>query len=94
MLTFFEYLRNRAYESIVSGATEALEFLENEKRESPIGGSEFIGPPRKRKALEIIDSVDETKNDAQARPDESSGAETVPAPRRRGRPRKQDAGGQ
>ena len=30
MLTFFEYLRQRAFESVLTGAQEALELLENQ----------------------------------------------------------------
>ncbi len=32
MLTFFDYLRQRAFESVLAGAQEALELLESQKR--------------------------------------------------------------
>ena len=57
MLTFFEYLRQRAFESVLSGAQEALEFLERQealaepKKQLAKGNEnndEKLKPPRKR----------------------------------------------
>lgn len=46
MLTFFEYLRQRAFESVMTGAYEALELLEAKKSlEAP---KEKLPPPRLR----------------------------------------------
>ena len=44
MLTFFEYLRQRAFESVMAGAYDALELLEAKKSlEEP---KEKLPPPR------------------------------------------------
>lgn len=58
MLTFFEYLRQRAFESVLAGAHEALDFLERQqalvepKKQLPNtaedGNGEKPKPPRKR----------------------------------------------
>ena len=46
MLTFFEYLRQRAFESVMAGAYDALELLEAKKSlEEP---KEKLPPPRMR----------------------------------------------
>ena len=92
MLTFFEYLRNRAYESIVLGANEALEFLEKEKSNPAADGSELAGLPRKRKSLDFQEPDQQTDNQPQETAcSGESAAEDLPAPRRRGRPRKEES---
>lgn len=58
MLTFFEYLRQRAFESVLAGAHEALDFLERQqalaepKKQLPNtaenGNGDRPKPPRKR----------------------------------------------
>lgn len=58
MLTFFEYLRQRAFESVLAGAHEALDFLERQQTLAETGNrlpkpSESADgsspkPPRKR----------------------------------------------
>jgi hypothetical protein len=93
MLTFFEYLRNRAYESIVAGANDALEFLEKEKLDSAVGRADFVGPPRKRKTVDHITAGGSAPEDEIAQDsDHSRSAEETP--RRRGRPAKSQAGDQ
>lgn len=58
MLTFFEYLRQRAFESVLTGAHEALDFLERQqalaepKKQIPSTAEDGVAknskPPRKR----------------------------------------------
>ena len=92
MLTFFEYLRNRAYESIVLGANEALEFLEKEKSNPAAACSELPGLPRKRKSLDFQPTDPQSENQPQETASNGGAAdEKLPAPRRRGRPRKDAA---
>ncbi len=95
MLTFFEYLRNRAYESIVLGANEALEFLEQDKSNPNAADSELVGLPRKRKSLDCTKSEPQSENQKQdSVNDDGTTDEKLPTPRRRGRPRKGEAGKQ
>lgn len=84
-MTFFEYLRRRAFESIVAGVHEALETLDSEAlpqeftdslRDSP------LPPPRKRDGKQSLPAIS-------APATKSTGEEEeLPAPRRRGRPPK------
>ena len=85
MLTFFEYLRQRSFESVLSGAQEALQLLEQRKRHDPPGGTETPTSEFKTPALEKL--VGEIHADG-------GGQEKLPAPRRRGRPRKKEGSGQ
>ena len=85
MLTFFDYLRQRAFESVLAGAQEALELLECQKNRNgsktqesklptPARASQ-AGPPAKHaedKSLQEDPAVEDDK--------------PLPAPRRRGRP--------
>ena len=58
MLTFFEYLRQRAFESVLAGAQEALDYLERQqalaeqKKQLPVASQQAADrppkPPRKR----------------------------------------------
>ena len=84
MLTFFDYLRQRAFESVLSGTQDALEFLEKQKA---------LDEPKK-----ALPHLAQTLNDgrgpsstahATRQPDGASttnGDEPLPAPRDRGRP--------
>jgi hypothetical protein len=88
VLTFFDYLRRRAYESIVRGVQEALEFLEKNESSVPPGSlaqikSAAANTQLNNKNIEAETSLAETplleSPAASGRP--------VLAPRRRGRPR-------
>ncbi len=91
MLTFFDYLRPRAFESVLSGAQEALEVLEN----SPDRNEPSSGKPR---GQESTLGFQPTKPDKQA--DSSTKSEgpasdsedPLPPPRRRGRPPRKSRG--
>jgi len=85
VLTFFEYLRRRAFEAIVSGVHEALGTLEDEPLPDELrqrSKTVAIPPPRKHEQNQPSGATD----DACA---SNEGSETLPAPRkRRGRPPK------
>ena len=87
MLTFFEYLRQRSYESIVAGVQDALDSLEKENY-----GANLSQPLRQGGQAAPLDLLRQT-----ARPQQSgsrelansdAGADAPTRPRRRGRPRK------
>ena len=87
MLTFFEYLRQRSFQSIVAGVQDALDSLEKEEY-----GASLSQPVRQGGQAAPLDLLRQT-----ARPEPSSGpeladsdagADAPPRPRRRGRPRK------
>lgn len=91
MLTFFEYLRQRAYESVISGAQEALEELETQqnRKEAKL--------PNLKLPSADSDAPGEPSGPQSAKPTGSAGNperedELLPAPRRRGRPGKQSKG--
>ncbi|MCA9183018.1 MAG: hypothetical protein KDA51_16260 [Planctomycetales bacterium] len=95
MLTFFEYLRQRAFESVLAGAHEAIEFLERQEtlKEPPkllAGSGNQSGedrtpkPPRKR---EDKASQTETKRA------ESADEQPFPAPRKHRAPANQSKAG-
>ena len=85
MLTFFDYLRQRAFESVLAGAQEALELLESQKNrtEPPKHESSLPAP---RLASQPGPTSEQTKtNEPQENPS-AGDDELLPAPRRRGRP--------
>ena len=85
MLTFFDYLSQRAFESVLAGAQEALELLESQQNrtEPPKHESSLPAP---RLASQPAPTSDQTKTNEpkeNSSPDED---DPLPAPRRRGRP--------
>lgn len=88
VLTFFEYLRKRAFESIVEGAQEAVDFLEDKKAPSISTAEATL-----TKTLTEKDSARDEKSremkDRSSSEDHPSSAsdQSLPPPRRRGRPR-------
>ena len=75
MLTFFEYLRQRAFESVLTGAQEALDFLEQQRalaepkkqlsKSAENGSDDSPKPPRKREEgfVPPQTTVNKTAND-------------------------------
>ena len=84
MLTFFDYLRQRAFESVLLGAQEALEFLESQKTLSE--------PTKQLPQLSQIAVGDRTPTAPHPAEKKRENApakdsdEPLPAPRHRGRP--------
>jgi hypothetical protein len=82
VLTFFEYLRQRAFESVLCGAQEALELLERQQNHS------------EPKAWKPRLPAPDVSTDGPAKPPWEKGEKAdlldddplLPAPRRRGRP--------
>jgi len=93
VLTFFDYLRQRAFESVLSGAQEALEVLENrhDRSEPSPGNSKGKGSKlgfqtaKPDKQAEIAAKSEESTSDDD---------ELLPPPRRRGRPPRKSRGKQ
>lgn len=88
MLTFFDYLRQRAFESVLTGAQEALELLESDKnRDKP----QMADPRTSNRSLDF-------QQGEQSKPAENEPTDGSPAkddkdlllpPRRRGRAQKE-----
>jgi hypothetical protein len=85
MLTFFDYLRQRAFESVLAGAQEALEVLESQKsrREPPRNASSLAAP---RLASQAGAPATQPEEISAQGDDSEDDDELLPAPRRRGRP--------
>jgi hypothetical protein len=87
VLTFFEYLRRRAFESIVEGAEEAVDFLEAKTERRSSNAEKAL-----TQTLMKLDSEREQESAPPTNAPDSEGllAESdpsLPPPRRRGRPR-------
>ena len=90
VLTLFEYLRRRAFEAVIDGTQDALEFLESQKNfdqsdpeKNTIehrSGTAFVAGPDPPSQRGSIRKRPATKDD-----------QPLPPPRRRGRPRKNEA---
>lgn len=92
MLTFFEYLRQRAFEAVLSGAEEALELLERKASfqaapTSRTSASKSIGQGLLDRGRAEDTPAADVGQPADAQP-ANDGGEPLPAPRLRGRPRK------
>ena len=84
MLTFFDYLRQRAFESVLAGAQDALDVLERQKslrepqkqipQPSEVHGDDLTAIPRKK-----------VEGQSQSAPPEED-EKPIPPPRDRGRP--------
>lgn len=83
MLTFFDYLRQRAYESVLTGAQEALDLLERQESHSE--------PKPTKSSLPAPDATNESPQTEVANTS-AADDDLLPPPRRRGRPNKQPKG--
>jgi hypothetical protein len=90
VLTFFDYLRQRAFESVLSGAQEALEFLESQKT---------LNEPKRKLPRPNQSATDDRTQSAPKQVEDKSekGAakasdENIPPPRDRGRPMNRSKG--
>ena len=85
MLTFFDYLRQRAFQSVLAGAQEALELLESQKdRSEPPKHESNLPAPRLAPQAGVPAKQPETNSSQE----DVSGSDDgqLQAPRRRGRP--------
>lgn len=88
VLTFFEYLRKRAFESIVEGAQEAVDFLEDKKAPSISTAEATLTKTLTEKDSERDEKSRAIKDRSSNEDHPSSASEqSLPPPRRRGRPR-------
>ena len=85
MLTFFDYLRQRAFQSVLAGAQEALELLESQMDRSE--------PPKLKSNLPALRPSSQAgapagQSETSSPQADASGEddELLPAPRRRARP--------
>jgi hypothetical protein len=94
VLTFFDYLRQRAFDSVLTGAQEALEFLESQSnRDQPkLVSSQSANRPLDHQPPETSEQGkrESTQNEPVAEVDD----DLLPPPRRRGRPKKNSKGNQ
>ena len=89
MLTFFEYLRQRAFESVVNGVQDALDSLENEPYSSQLSAT--ANQPNRRAPANLPGQVTENEDAGEKQFSlVSTQSDALPPPRRRGRPRKSD----
>jgi hypothetical protein len=94
VLTLFEYLRRRAFDAVIDGTQDALEFLESPKSLDQTEAAEDalarrrpgLGSQQNSSGEETADS-DAGDGDKKGR---SQPSEHLPPPRRRGRPRKNE----
>ena len=97
MLTIFEYLRQRAFESILAGVQEALELLESQaafgKVTNPAPPDSNQAPPAAldQGADEVTEDSDDIKPAANTAGPTGNSGELLPAPRLRGRARRKGA---
>ena len=91
MLTFFDYLRQRAFESVLAGAQEALEVLESQKtRNEPPKHESNLPAPRLVSQAGAPAKQPESNSPEGDRSEDDD--ELLPAPRRRGRPDQKSKG--
>jgi hypothetical protein len=87
VLTFFEYLRQRSYESVVDGVRDALESLEKEPYSSQFQEAAQQKGKTAGATLQRV-TTSEENSDKKQLGTVNGESDAVPAPRRRGRPRK------
>jgi hypothetical protein len=85
VLTFFDYLRQRAFESVLAGAQEALELLECQKsRNEPEAEESRLPTPAL--ASQAGPSAKQAENQSLQENPPVEDDQPLPVPRRRGRP--------
>lgn len=94
MLTLFDYLRQRAFESVIDGTQDALEYLENQKGfDQRRTAEDLLARRRPGLGSQEKHSGAKKENSGGAANHEKNGDqsdEQMPPPRRRGRPRKNE----
>ena len=89
MLTFFEYLRQRAFQSIVVGVQDALDSLEKEPYKSQLNAT--ANQPGRAASPNLQGQVTKSEEAGEKQLTlVSTGPDSLPPPRRRGRPPKSD----
>lgn len=88
MLTFFDYLRQRAFESVLAGAQEALDVLEKQQDRGKRSAEPKLSGPSEESPAE-----GSTKARKPASGPSTEGDDPLPPPRRRGRPGAKGGGG-
>ena len=89
MLTLFEYLRRRAFEAVIDGTQDALEFLESQKNfDQSEDAKNAIAHRSANPSLQ--DSSRQTNEAQSAKGGAAVDDQPLPPPRRRGRPRKNE----
>ncbi len=90
VLTFFEYLRQRAFESIIEGTQEAIDYLESKGERSVPSDvaslSDSLADVAPRQEEENTSNANITAGE---KTPSSETEKALPPPRRRGRPRKE-----
>lgn len=91
MLTFFDYLRQRACDAVLAGAREALDILESQQH--PTESTELAAKTSTR-SLELLLGEASQQDEHTATLPASSAVteERLPPARRRGRPRQKTRG--
>ena len=89
MLTLFEYLRRRAFEAVIDGTQDAVEFLESQKSfDQNEAAKNALAHRSKTPSLQ-----DSTRSGSEGPSEGKAGGtdnQPLPPPRRRGRPRKNE----
>lgn len=87
MLTFFDYLRQRAFESVLTGAQEALELLESDKnRDAPPTAD--LQTSNRSLDFQPGEQSKPAENDPEDESPTNEDKDLLPPPRRRGRAQK------
>ncbi len=88
MLTLFDYLRQRAFEAVMDGTHDALEYLDGQQGTTKSDPSRFSHAGND---LPLIDRQSESNDGLQSdhsHDKDGRSRNILPPPRRRGRPRK------
>ncbi len=92
MLTFFDYLRQRAFESVLSGAQDALDFLERKKSFNE--STQRLAQPAESVVDEPSKAPRKKVADTASTPPPKHGDKPIAPPRDRGRPANEAKGNQ
>ena len=89
MLTLFEYLRRRAFEAVIDGTQDAVEFLESQKSfDQNEAAKNAIAH---RSATASLQDSTRPGSEVQSGKAGTTDDQPLPPPRRRGRPRKNES---
>lgn len=91
MLTLFEYLRQRTFEAVIEGTQDAVTFLESQGSFDRVNGADVADSRRDPASLEVRSAKVHEAQDRKAGDATTDGVlveKPLPAPRRRGRPKK------
>jgi len=88
VLTLFDYLRQRAFDAVMDGTHDALEYLDGQQGTTKSDPSRFSQPGDRHPVIDRQPGSSDGSQSGGSQDSDVQSKKVLPPPRRRGRPRK------